>query len=60
MRSPDSPLEAGLGWIVKLQKARRRLIGQEALKAQKAEGSSAKLVGLTLTEKGIPADATRC
>jgi aminomethyltransferase len=48
-----SPLEAGLGWIVKLQKA-DTFIGQETLKGQKAKGLERKLVGFTLTEKGIP------
>src|SRR5450432_663067 len=48
-----SPLEAGLGWIVKLQKT-DAFIGQDTLKAQKAKGLERKLVGFTLTEKGIP------
>jgi len=48
-----SPLEAGLGWIVKLQKA-DAFIGQDTLKAQKAKGLERKLVGFTLTDKGIP------
>jgi len=47
-----TPLEAGLGWIVKLDKP-GGFIGQEALQAQKAQGLSRKLVGFKLTGKGI-------
>ncbi|AGC44814.1 glycine cleavage system aminomethyltransferase T [Myxococcus stipitatus DSM 14675] len=45
-------LEAGLGWIVKLDKA--AFIGKDALVAQKAAGVKRKLVGLELTGAGIP------
>ncbi len=45
-------LEAGLGWIVKLDKA--TFIGKEALVAQKAAGVKRKLVGFELTGNGIP------
>jgi aminomethyltransferase len=48
-----SPLEAGLGWIVKLSKA-EGFVGQEALAKQKATGIPRKLIGFTLTDKGIP------
>jgi aminomethyltransferase len=48
-----SPLEAGLGWIVKLGKA-DGFVGQEVLAKQKAAGLSRKLAGFTLTDKGIP------
>jgi aminomethyltransferase len=48
-----TPLEAGLGWIVKLGKT-TRFVGQEALEKQKAAGVPRKLVGFTLTERGIP------
>lgn len=47
-----TPYEAGLGWIVKLDKP--HFIGKEALEKQKAEGLPRKLVGFTLTERGIP------
>ena len=47
-----TPLEAGLGWIVKLDKA-GGFIGDAALKIQKAEGLKRKLVGLKITGKGI-------
>jgi aminomethyltransferase len=47
-----TPLEAGLGWIVKWDKG--DFIGKAALEKQKAEGPKRKLVGFTLTERGIP------
>ena len=47
-----TPLEAGLGWIVKLDKP-GGFIGAAALKQQKAEGLQRKLVGFKLTGKGI-------
>lgn len=46
-----SPLEAGLGWITKLNKD---FTGKEVLEKQKAEGIKRKLAGIELTEKGIP------
>jgi aminomethyltransferase len=48
-----SPLEAGLGFAVKLEK-KVPFIGQEALKKQKEEGIPRKLVGLEMIERGIP------
>lgn len=47
-----TPLEAGLGFVVKLQKD--RFIGKEALQRQKDEGFKKKRVGIRMTEKGIP------
>lgn len=47
-----TPLEAGLGWIVKLDKS--EFVGKEALERQKREGVKRKLVGFELTEPGIP------
>jgi aminomethyltransferase len=47
-----TPLEAGLGWIVKLDKA--DFIGKSALEAQRKAGVTRKLVGFELTEPGIP------
>jgi aminomethyltransferase len=47
-----TPLEAGLGWIVKFDKP--DFIGKAALEKQKAEGVTRKLVGFELTEPGIP------
>lgn len=46
-----SPLEAGLGWITKLNKD---FVSKEILVKQKAEGIKRKLVGLEMLEKGIP------
>ncbi|MGV8947507.1 MAG: glycine cleavage system aminomethyltransferase GcvT [Lutibacter sp.] len=46
-----SPLEAGLGWITKFTK---NFTNSEALKKQKEEGVSKKLIGFEITEKGIP------
>ncbi|MEP6948753.1 MAG: glycine cleavage system aminomethyltransferase GcvT [Ginsengibacter sp.] len=46
-----SPLEAGLGWITKFTKD---FVAKEILEHQKAEGLHKKLVGLEMTEKGIP------
>lgn len=47
-----SPLEAGLGFFVKLDKA--DFIGKEALAKQKEAGVTRKLVGFEMTERGIP------
>ncbi|MGD2070455.1 MAG: glycine cleavage system aminomethyltransferase GcvT [Gemmatimonadota bacterium] len=47
-----TPLEAGLGWITKLDAD--DFIGREALRAQKEKGVERKLVGLRLTERGFP------
>ena len=46
-----TPLEAGLGMFVKLDKD---FIGKEALAAQKAEGLKRKIVGIELKDKAIP------
>jgi aminomethyltransferase len=46
-----NPLEAGLGWVVKLDKP--KFLGKEALVAIKAEGLSRKLVGFEVTGRGI-------
>ena len=47
-----TPLEAGLGWLVKMKKG--DFVGRAALEAQKAAGVQRKLVGFTFTEKAIP------
>ena len=47
-------LEAGLGWICKLEK--RFFIGQEALKRQKKEGLRRRLIGLEMAGRGIARD----
>jgi aminomethyltransferase len=47
-----TPLEAGLGWVVKLDKG--DFVGREALQRQKAEGVRERLVGFRLTARGFP------
>lgn len=46
-----TPLEANLGWITKFTKD---FIGREALEAQKAEGTTRRLAGFEMIDKGIP------
>ena len=48
-----SPLEAGLGFVVKLNKE-DDFIGKAALAAQKENGVPRKLVGLEMIDNGIP------
>lgn len=48
-----SPLEAGIGFAVKLKKE-DDFIGQKALIQQKESGIPRKLVGLEMIDKGIP------
>jgi len=52
MDEDHTPLEAGLGWIVKLDKP-GGFIGSEALIRQKKEGLKRKLAGFKLTGRGI-------
>lgn len=47
-----TPLEAGLGWVVKLGKG--AFIGRDALVRQREEGVPRRLVGIRLDEKGFP------
>lgn len=47
-----TPLEAGLGWVVKLEKG--EFVGREALRRQKEEGVRQRLVGFRLRERGFP------
>ncbi len=47
-----TPLEAGLGWIVKMDKG-APFVGEPALKALKARGVSRRLVGFQLKGRGI-------
>ena len=46
-----NPLEAGLGWVIKLQKD--DFLGKVALKKQKNAGLSRKLVGIRLLDRGV-------
>jgi aminomethyltransferase len=48
-----TPLEAGLGWIVKLDKG-CPFTGDAALKSQKLRGVTRKLVGFQLKGRGFP------
>ena len=47
-----TPLEAGLGWVVKPDAA--DFVGRDALVRQKADGVPRKLVGLVVEGRGIP------
>lgn len=47
-----SPMEAGLGFVVKFQKD--RFIGKASLERQKSEGVRRKRVGLVMLGEGIP------
>ena len=47
-----TPMEAGLGWVVKLGKD--DFVGREVLARQKEEGVEQKLVGFVLQERGFP------
>ena len=46
-----SPLEAGLGWVTKFTK---EFTNSTAIKKQKEEGVTKKLIGFEMLEKGIP------
>ncbi|HEV2580253.1 MAG TPA: glycine cleavage system aminomethyltransferase GcvT [Ktedonobacteraceae bacterium] len=46
-----NPLEAGLGWTIKLNKG--DFIGHDALAAIKAQGLKRKLVGIEMVERGV-------
>ncbi len=46
-----TPLEAGLGWVTKLD---TDFIGSDKLKIQKENGIEKKLVGFKMIERGIP------
>jgi aminomethyltransferase len=52
MDDSTTPLEAGLAWVVKLDKG--EFVGREALQRQREQGVAKKLVGFTLTDPGIP------
>jgi len=51
LTSKISPLEAGLGWVVKIDKG--DFIGRKVLAKQKQEGLKRRLVGFNMTEAGI-------
>lgn len=47
-----TPLEAGLGWLVKLEKG--EFVGRDALRRQEEEGVRRRLRGFRLRERGFP------
>ncbi len=51
MDDSTTPLEAGLAWVVKLDKG--DFVGREALVRQRDQGVAKKLVGFALTDPGI-------
>jgi aminomethyltransferase len=51
MDDATTPLEAGLGWVVKFDKG--DFIGRDAMLRQKERGLPRKLVGFVLTDPGI-------
>jgi len=54
IHSTITPFEAGLGWIVKLDKG--EFIGRAALALQKEHGVTRKLIGFEMTARGIGRD----
>lgn len=48
-----SPIEAGLGWITKFVEG-KDFINRPMLEKQKAEGTTRKLVGFEMIDRGIP------
>ena len=52
MDDTTTPLEAGLAWVVKLDKG--EFVGRQALLRQREQGVARKLVGFTLVDAGIP------
>jgi aminomethyltransferase len=51
MDDGTTPLEAGLSWVVKLDKG--EFVGRDALVRQKEQGLARKLVGFVMTDAGI-------
>lgn len=47
-----NPLEAGLGWVTRLDKA--EFVGREALVAAEKAGLKRRLIGLKVDDRGIP------
>ncbi|MDX1547461.1 MAG: glycine cleavage T C-terminal barrel domain-containing protein, partial [Rhodothermales bacterium] len=47
-----NPLEAGLGWVVKLDQG--AFVGREALQAVKARGPERRLVGFVMEARSLP------
>ena len=51
LRPTTTPLQAGLAWIVKLNKG--DFVGREALAKERAEGITRRLVGLEMVDRGV-------
>ena len=47
-----NPIDAGLGWVVSIKK--NRFIGKDAIKKIKEKGTTRKIVGFELTDRGVP------
>ena len=52
-----TPLEAGLGWIVKLDKG--DFIGREAIAGRKEKGARERLVGFAPDVRGVNVNVAR-
>jgi len=53
MDETTHPFESGLAWTVAMEPRERRFIGREALEAIRERGSTRKLVGLLLEDRGV-------
>ena len=53
MDTSTSPLSAGLRWTIALEPKERNFLGRAALEEEIATGSTSKLVGLVLEERGV-------
>jgi aminomethyltransferase len=53
MDETTHPYESGLGWTVALEPRSREFTGRAALEAIRKQGSSRKLVGLLLEDRGV-------
>lgn len=54
MTEETTPFESRLAWAINWQDSDRNFIGRRALEEIRDNGSQAKLIGLRLTERGIP------
>ena len=49
-----SPIEAGLGWITKLNDSKPDLVGRAVIQNHKDGGNTRKLVAFEMVDKGVP------
>lgn len=54
MSEDTHPLECRVAWTIDWRDVRRRFIGRNAIEKIHVEGSARKLVGMRLTERGVP------